>query len=338
MKLSFTLPQRLFLAFATLLAVFALASYLALAGLAESETYRRMLLLLIGAMLLAISVGLYIGRSVIRPMALLEEGANRLAGGDLSARIDLDSADEFGRVAQQFNRMTLMLREHRQQLLQSERLAAIGRFAAGVAHEINNPLGVILGYVRVLRKDASSRLDQDLKIVEDEAVRCHEIVEGLLDLARPVKGGPQPADLRGIADEAVAWLKGAEQSTDAEVEVQGAGVVIGNPQKLWQVLTNLLKNAAEASGKGGKVRVRILADGAEHVVLTVEDDGPGLPKEQPDRLFEPFYSTKATGTGLGLAVSRAIVQAHGGSLDAASAPAGGAIFTVRLPLWVGEAA
>ena len=305
-------------------------------ALEERETYRRMLALLIGAMLLAISVGLYIGRSVTRPMALLEEGAIRLAGGDLSTHIELDSQDEFGRLAQQFNRLTTTLRDHQQKLLQSERLAAIGRFAAGVAHEINNPLGVILGYVRVIRKGSKSRLDQDLGIIEDEAVRCQQIVNGLLDLARPVERASQAADLRAIAEEVVVWLKGAGMSATSEIDIQGAGVAAGKPEKLWQVLTNLMKNAVEASGKGGKVRVTIHADGANQLSLTVEDNGPGLSLGEPDRLFEPFYSTKPTGTGLGLAVSRAIVQAHGGSLETGSSDLGGAKLTIRLPVWVGE--
>ena len=302
----------------------------------ERETYRRMLVLLIGAMLLAIGVGLYIGRSVTRPMRMLEEGAIRLAGGDLSTHIELDSQDEFGRLAQQFNRMTTTLREHQQKLLQSERLAAIGRFAAGVAHEINNPLGVILGYVRVLRKGSKSRLDQDLGIIEDEAVRCQQIVDGLLDLARPVERAPRETDLRATADEVVVWLKGAGLLADTEIDVQGAGVARGNPGKLWQVLTNLMKNAVEACGKDGKVRVTIHEDGPNQVALTVEDNGPGLSLEQPDRLFEPFYSTKPTGTGMGLAVSRAIVQAHGGSLETGSSALGGAKLTIRLPIWTGE--
>jgi signal transduction histidine kinase len=302
----------------------------------ERETYRLLLILLIGAMLLAICVGLYIGRSVTRPMALLEQGAIRLASGDLSTHINLDSQDEFGRLAQQFNRMTTTLRDHQQKMLQSERLAAIGRFAAGVAHEINNPLGVILGYVKVIRKSAKFGIDQDLQIIEEEAVRCQQIVDGLLDLARPVERAPRAADLRAIAEEVMVWLKGAGMSVTTEIDLQGEGVAAGNPEKLWQVLTNLMKNAVEASSTDGKVRVNIHGDGATQVVLTVEDNGPGLSKDEPDRLFEPFYSTKPTGTGLGLAVSRAIVQAHGGSLETGKSALGGAKLTIRLPAWIGE--
>ncbi len=305
----------------------------------QRETYRTMLMLLVAAMLLAIAVGLYVGRSITRPMALLEEGAVRVAGGDLTTRIDLDSADEFGRLARQFNRMTSSLQEHRAKLLQSERLAAIGRFAAGVAHEMNNPLGVMLGYLRVMRQTASGQLDEDLAIVEEEAVRCQRIVEGLLDLARPIQGRPRQADLTAIAAEVFALLKGAEESVTTIIDIQGSGVARGNPEKLWQVISNLLRNAYEAAGRDGKIRVRARSiDDGVVVELTVEDDGPGLSKEGPDRLFEPFYSTKPTGTGLGLAVSRAIVQAHGGSLEAGDSDLGGAIFTVRLPAWVEGAA
>jgi two-component system NtrC family sensor kinase len=287
-------------------------------------------------MLFAIFAGLIVGRSVAGPIAMLEAGANRLASGDFTVPIDVHSPDEFGLLAEQFNRLTLSLAEHQKRLLQAERLASIGRLAAGVAHEINNPLGVILGYVRIIRKNASDRLDKDLKIIEDEAVRCQEIVEGLLDLARPIQGAPKAADLRVIAEEAVASLRDAFPIADTHISIEGSGVAVGNRQKIWQVVTNLLKNAAEASGTGGKVRITIGTAGEGFVELSVADDGPGLPMSDQERLFEPFYSTKETGTGLGLAVSRAIVQAHGGSLEGSTAPAGGAVFIARLPAWKEE--
>ena len=145
-----------------------------------------------GSTLFAMAVAVYLGRSIARPMAKLEAGAKRIAKGDLDTRIAIETPDEFGRLARAFNAMTDALKVHQEKLVQSEKLAGIGRLAAGVAHEINNPLGVILGYVRVLQKKAEGALADDLKVIEEEAVRCQEIVEGLLDLSRssnaPVTG------------------------------------------------------------------------------------------------------------------------------------------------------
>ena len=141
--------------------------------------------ILLGAVAFAALMGLWIARSVARPVVALEAGAARLAAGDLDTRLDVDRTDEFGRLAAQFNTMTEALQAHQAELLRSERLAGIGRLAAGVAHEINNPLGVILGYARLLEKKADDASREDLAVIVAETRRAQEIVEGLLDLARP---------------------------------------------------------------------------------------------------------------------------------------------------------
>jgi two-component system, NtrC family, sensor kinase len=300
-------------------------------GAVEHTSFQWTLLFLGGATLVAAGVGLYIGNSVARPVARLTEGASRLARGDLNTRIPEGAPDEFGRLAAQFNRMTEALRAHQEQLVQHEKLAGIGRLAAGVAHEINNPLGVILGYVRLLQRKAEGSLAEDLKVVEEEAVRCQEIVEGLLDLARPGRVAVEQVVLREVCDEVVARLREAARLGDAEVRVEGDASAWAHPQRLRQVLFNLVKNAAEAAGSGGRVAVRIegAADGGASVA--VSDSGPGVKPEDRSRLFEPFFTTKASGTGLGLAVSQAIAHAHGGRIDADTGPLGGARFTLHLP-------
>jgi signal transduction histidine kinase len=298
---------------------------------AQRQALRWTVFFTLFAPLLAASVGAYVHRSVAVPVARLQEGAARIAAGDLDARIEISTPDEFGSLAGQFNAMTASLREHQRQLVQSEKLAGIGRLAAGVAHEINNPLAVILGYARLLQRKAEGGLADDLGVIEDEAVRAKLIVDGLLDLSRPLASDPEPTDLRALADEVVARLAEAKALEGVAVGVAGTGSVLGHPQKLRQVVLNLVKNAAEASGPGGRVDVGIAADPGGGASLTVDDTGPGLSADARARLFEPFFTTKETGTGLGLAVSQGIVQAHGGALEAGVSPAGGARFTVRLP-------
>ncbi|HZI13674.1 MAG TPA: ATP-binding protein [Myxococcus sp.] len=300
-------------------------------GVVEHTSFQWALLFLGGATLFAAGVGVYIGNSVARPVAKLSEGAARLARGDLDTRIPEDDPGELGQLAAQFNRMTEALRAHQSQLVQHEKLAGIGRLAAGVAHEINNPLGVILGYVRLLQRKAEGALAEDLKVVEEEAVRCQQIVEGLLDLSRPGSGPLERVPLREVCEEVVARLRESTRLGEVEVRVEGDASAWAPPQRLRQVLLNLVKNAAEAAGRGGTVALRIepAPDGGASVA--VSDSGPGVKPEDRARLFEPFFTTKSSGTGLGLAVSRAIAEAHGGRIDADTGPLGGARFTLRLP-------
>ncbi len=226
--------------------------------------------------------------------------------------------------------MTASLKEHQDRLVQSEKLAGIGRLAAGVAHEINNPLGVILGYTRLLRKKAGGTLAEDLAVIEEETLRCQEIVEGLLDLSRPAQASAEAVDLRDLCDDVVGRLSDAHQLGGASVAVAGTGAAEGDARKLRQVVLNLVRNGVEAAGGGGRVDVRVVErDGA--VEVEVSDTGPGVDPSVRDRLFEPFFTTKPRGTGLGLAVSQAIARSHGGEIAAGAAEGGGACFTLRLP-------
>ncbi len=297
---------------------------------AEKRAFRLGLALLLGAPLLAVAVGIHVGRSVAGPVERLRQGAERIGAGDLDTRVEIDTPDEFGALARQLNAMTAALKEHQAQLVQSEKLAGIGRLAAGVAHEINNPLGVILGYTRLLRKKAEGPLAEDLGIVEEETLRCKEIVESLLDLSRASRMETATVDLRELCDDVVGRLSESHQLDGVKVSVDGGGRVEGDSQKLRQVLLNLVRNGIEAAGAGGKVEI-LVAQAHAAAEVAVSDSGPGVDPAARQRLFEPFFTTKPRGTGLGLAVSQAIARAHGGEIEAGAAPGGGARFTLRLP-------
>jgi signal transduction histidine kinase len=296
----------------------------------RARTRRAVLALLVAAPLVAVAVSLAIGRSVAAPLARLGAGARRIAAGDLETRVAEEGPPEFVELARQLNAMTAALKAHQEKLVQSEKLAGIGRLAAGVAHEINNPLGVILGYAKLLARRAEGSDAEDLAIIEEETLRAKEIVEGLLDLSRPLAAGAQAVDLRALCDDVVARLREARLLEGVDVAIGGAAVAAGSDAKLRQVVHNLVRNAAEAAGAGGRVAIDIAARPGEAEV-SVSDTGPGIAPEVRGRLFEPFLTTKARGTGLGLAVSRAIARAHGGDLEAGEAPGGGARFALRLP-------
>ncbi|HET6923330.1 MAG TPA: HAMP domain-containing sensor histidine kinase, partial [Anaeromyxobacteraceae bacterium] len=238
--------------------------------------------------------------------------------------------DEFGRLAADLNAMTVALKKHQQRLVESEKLAGIGRLAAGLAHEINNPLQVMLGYLSLNRDLPDRRLAEQLSAVEDEARRCKDVVDGLLEISRPSTTAPVPVDLRALCEEVSERLRIWMRPASLRLSVSGAGVALCDRARLRQVVFNLVKNAAEAAGPDGGVEVEI--GGANGVIeVAVRDDGPGITPEKRANLFEPFFTTKPLGTGLGLAVSRAIARAYGGDIEVWNAESGGAVFTVRLP-------
>ncbi len=306
-----------------------MADFEAHASVVQHATVRWTLLLLISATLLAGGLGIVISRRLGRRVRRLEEGARRLGGGDLSTRIPVDSSDELGGLARQFNAMAEALVEHQARLVESERLAGVGRLAAGVAHEINNPLGVILGYARLLQPKADPAVAADLREIEVEAERCREIVDGLLDLSRPLKQSSEPVDLGKLVRDLVERMRESGILGSRAVQVHGQALATGHELRLRQVLTNLLRNGIEAAGETGRIEIELAQD-AEETTVSVSDSGPGIAPEQAEQLFQPFFTTKRGGTGLGLATSLAIVHAHGGRIDVGASVLGGACFTVRL--------
>jgi two-component system, NtrC family, sensor kinase len=295
----------------------------------EGKGLRWSVALLVALPLFVAGAVFYLSRSIARPLAQLSEGAAALAGGDLDARIDIDSPDEFGALAAEFNAMTVALKQHQERLVESEKLAGIGRLAAGMAHELNNPLQVMLGYLSLNRDLPDRRLAEQLAATEAEALRCKEIIDGLRELARPTVT-PAPVDLRHLCEDIAAGLRVSMQPATPRVFVDGSAVALGDGPKVRQVVFNLMKNAVEAAGPGGDVTVGLEGEG-DRVEVAIRDSGPGVSAEARAQLFEPSFTTKPTGTGLGLAVSRAIARAHGGDIEVRNGEAGGATFTLRLP-------
>jgi two-component system NtrC family sensor kinase len=286
---------------------------------ADAGRHREVLLLLL-VLLVAFTTTVVVGSRLLkalgRPLGDLEEGARRFATGELDHRVPVRGDDELGRLATQMNAMAKDLADHGERLLAAERLASLGQIAAGIAHEVNNPLAAISGYAQVLDKtlaqasDLDPRARGDLGRIRLEADRCREIVTGLLDLSRPPRLALFPTDLVELVRDARAAVESAGQRCDLEVRAGTVAEVEVDPAKVRQILVNLLRNASEA---GTRVSVDLEVDAASARVA-VTDDGPGVDPALAATLFEPFRSAKASGTGLGLAVSRALARAHGGDL------------------------
>jgi signal transduction histidine kinase len=279
----------------------------------------------------AVIVGLYLYRTIARPITTLAAAAARVGAGDLETEIPIERDDELGRLSRRFNQMMTSVKEHQKNLLQTERLVGLASMSAGIAHELNNPIGVILGYAKLLRRRDVPVDPKMLAAIEEEAERCHQVIEGLLELTRGGVLRATPVDLRAVVDNVIGRLRVKGAAPDVVVEVHGHATVQGDEPKLQQVVTNLLANAFEACGTRGRVVVLIDEPRAGIVTLDVSDTGRGIAPNARDRIFEPFFTTKPAGSGLGLAISRAIARAHEGDVALASTTARGTIFRLTLP-------
>jgi PAS domain S-box-containing protein len=234
-------------------------------------------------------------------------------------------------------------RRMQQQLVQSGKLAAIGELAAGVAHEINNPLFAILGLTEFLLKEAEpgSKALQRLELIQQTGLEIKEIVRALLDFARENAEERHVVPLEDVVQATVDLVRRTNAHKGVELldlyDALGAKVS-ASPNQLKQIFLNLIANARQAMPNGGTVEVGVRQDG-DWVIASVRDDGPGIEPAVIERIFEPFFTTKRQtgGTGLGLSVSLGIAEAHGGSLTASSEPGRGATFTLRLPISTEEA-
>ncbi len=311
-------------------------------------------------------------RSLIRPVQSLVQGTARISGGDFGHRVELDAARELQGLCDALNTMSLSLAAYRERteeqvarleranvdlqaaqeaLVRSEKLASVGRLAAGIAHEVGNPLSAVLGYVDLVSQGlGDEELERDLIArSRKELERINRIIRELLDFARQGSGTAEAVDVGGALVEAWSTVQPALAMREIRVELHAQPdlpPVIMERDKLHQVLVNLLLNAADAldhaepgggTESGGQVWLRAEAveeDEQAWVALTCRDSGPGFDAVALDRAFEPFFTTKdvGEGTGLGLATCLQVVEGVGGRITAANHPDGGAVVRILLPV------
>jgi len=314
----------------------------------------------LGLMVLVAGLSVYLSRALTRPVSLLSASARRIAEGDLEHRIELSTGDEIEELSRQFNAMLASLAEHRQdivaanrelreanrqltelqaQLVRSERLAALGQLSAGVSHELDNPVGVILGYAELTMEESEphSRLHEYAAIVREEAQRCKRIIAGLLDFSRPSKGVVQNLDLKTLITDLVKHLEDQRPFRKIKWSLELGGQVAqveADPDAMRQVLVNLALNASQAMGDAGQITIE-LSDtsrtGEDGYLIRFSDTGEGVPQGDEERIFDPFYTTKrrGEGTGLGLSICRKLVEEMGGWIRAL--PLQGGVFELWLP-------
>jgi signal transduction histidine kinase len=294
---------------------------------------------------------------VFRPLRVLIKGSRKVAAGDFHHRIRLDTRDEMSELAEALNDMTSRFQAIRddldrqvqvrtRQAIRSEKLASVGFLAAGVAHEINNPLASIAMCAESLEGRTATLLEEShpdyatvrsyLRMIQDEAFRCKEITGKLLDFSRMGDMKRQPAELRELVQGVIDMLGHLGKYQRKRIEFRPGGPVVAdvNAQEIKQVVLNLLTNALESTDDDGHVVVE-LRENARQAELIVSDDGCGMTEEVLERLFEPFFTRRrhGQGTGLGLSISYRIIEEHGGQIEASSdGPGRGSRFRVWLPL------
>lgn len=307
----------------------------------------------------AILLGVHHYRSIMNPLRRLQGAMRRIATGRFTERVEASGDSELAALAGDLNQMAAELegayrdledkvRAKSHELVRSERLASVGFLAAGVAHEINNPLNIMSGYAelaivrlrKALDEDGVTELRESLQIVRDEAFRCKDIVQKLLSLAKMGDGDRSEISIAHVLDEVVFMVRAVRGYRDRSIELELPDrdplLIRGNESEMKQVALNLVINALNAVQPGaGRVVVHGAISGG-HVTIQVSDNGRGMKPDTVEMVFEPFFAEgngeALRGAGLGLSISHAIVEAHGGQITAESeGPGRGSRFTVRLP-------
>jgi two-component system NtrC family sensor kinase len=337
---------------------------------AHFATIRRNTMLAAGLSVLVLGafVGFVAQRAVVRPVAQLVSATRAVAAGDYTTEISVATTGELGALEQSFNEMiaalstaraerqalletleqqveerTAALKEAQAQLVQSEKLSSLGRLAASIAHEINNPLAGILTYAKLLiRMLDGGEIDEPtratsvkhLKLVQRETERCTAIVRNLLDFARQRPLSLKDTDVVAVVEEAVSLV--GHQAALKGLTISKALAAVPHIQadagQLRQAVVNIMLNGFEAMQSGGALRIRCgLTPDGKHIEFACEDSGVGIPPDRLAKIFDPFFSTKEMGTGLGLSVVYGIVERHGGTIDIRSEVGTGTTVVIRLP-------
>jgi two-component system NtrC family sensor kinase len=302
----------------------------------------------------------FFATNITRPLQTMVEATEKISRGDLDHRLDIDLGDEIGHLAASFNRMTenldqanenltqwgrtlekrveertQELREMQDALIKSEKLASLGKMAAGVAHEINNPLTSILINTHLIleRIGNPNAFEENLATISEETARCALIVKGLLEFARQTPAREGTENINDIIDRTLQLLE--KQANVHNVVIarrlgDSLPLLRLDKNKIQQVFSNLIMNAREAMPRGGTLTITSrLSEDRRSIEVLFADTGEGIPPENMPKLFDPFFTTKSFGTGLGLSVSYGIIQQTGGTIEVTSEVGKGSVFTVR---------
>jgi two-component system NtrC family sensor kinase len=301
-------------------------------------------------MVIAFVISFYLGNTIIKRIRMLKEAAESIAAGNLDYKLSPDKISGFDMLDEAFNYMSKSLKDHdeklhkaHQQLAKTEKLTALGGMAAGVAHEINNPLGGILLYSNLVLEDIpeDSPARENMEKIIYQTNRCKEIVQNLLDFARTPTGDMLPLKINSVIKTSLNLVKDQSMFHGIEIDTRLAEnlpEVIGDKSRLEEVFVNLFINAADAMNGKGKLTITTMPGTNNALKILVSDTGTGIDEEHLPHIFEPFFTTKepGRGTGLGLSIAYGIIRKHNGAIDAESEPGKGTTFIIFLPVYMGK--
>lgn len=293
--------------------------------------------------LLLLGLGLVFIRGITRPIDILLNATRRLKGGDLDFRVE-GLHDEFGEVAASFNEMAGSLREQMAKMQRTEQMVVLGEIAAGLAHEIKNPISAINVSVDVLLEELDiSEEDRSVLLkVGEEVKRIELLIKGLLNFARPQAPQYTMVDINKSLDRTVSLVMKHPSFSSILVEKEyGEGLpeIVADPMQLQQIFLNLLLNSVESMPEGGTISLRTSYLSKDNSVeVRISDTGKGISDKMLSNIFKPFFTTKTHGTGLGLAITKQIVEQHNGSITASNNHGGGLTFSITLPVSRGKEA
>jgi len=313
----------------------------------KKETTILFLVIIIVTLIIAIGLSIYLIQNFLHPVNILVDASKQIAEGNYTIKIPVDSKDELGYLCKTFNSMVaaiverdnLLKEDTQKQIVQSEKLASLGKLAAGIAHEINNPLTGVLTYSSILLEELKdTEHKDDLEVIVNETLRCRKIVREILNFARETRIEKERANVNQVIREMLSIL-------EKHVNFQNISIVKDfddavpdmeiDINQIKQVINNLSLNASDAMPDGGTLTIRTRFDADQNaVVVDFSDTGLGISEENIGRIFDPFFTTKQTGkgTGLGLAVTYGIIKRHNGTITVKSSTGEGTTFTVVLPV------
>lgn len=287
-------------------------------------------------LVVAVVVALSMMRT-LRPLRVLRQRAREVAGGNYDQRVAVDSRDEIGELAREFDAMAVAVKEREQRLIQSERLATVGQMAAHITHEIRNPLSSIGLNVELLGDEFGAHAGEARKLVTAiaaEVDRLSDISETYLKFVRIPRADRQHEDLGAIVTSVLEFARADLQraGVESKVEVErDVPEILADEGQIRQAVLNLVRNAREAMAEGGRLEVRVYRDVEGNACVRVRDTGPGVDPENVDRIFAPFFSTKRKGTGLGLLLVQQVLADHGGRVAVSNVEGGGTAFELVFP-------
>jgi len=325
----------------------------------EQTAIISMLLFSILILMLCLSLGIFVSRSISKPIMKLMDATTEIGRGKIGTKTRISSKDEIGQLSRAFDKMTddlektttsidelskeiaerkraeEMLRDAQEQLVRKEKLATMGQIAGGLGHELRNPLGAIKNAVYLLNmilEEPQAEVKETIEIIEKEVGISERVITSLLDFARPKPSARHVVDINDIVRTGLSRVPVPE---DVEVMSQlneALPTIWADSEQLTSVFTNLILNAIQAMPEGGGLVVKSDVTDSNQMALTFADTGVGIPQEKMEKIFEPLFTTKAKGIGLGLALTKLLVERNGGTIDVESEVGKGATFTVSLPI------